>query len=88
MKTSTITKLKKVGLNPKEFTTESPQSLIGKTVVGDPKIFGNIKEKLLFEVTGGFGAELGLSGTALFVTRLSDGLKFRIERYEIIASKI
>jgi hypothetical protein len=88
MRPSTVKTLKSIGLNPDEFTTEYPQSLVGHVVVGDPKaFFTKDKDSLLFEVTGGFGAELGAIGSALFVKRVSDGQEGRIERHDIIAMK-
>lgn len=85
MKKSTINIIKKVGFNPDDFTTESPQSLIGRVVMVDPKYYGNEQSNLLWEVTGGFGAELGARGSAIFATRLADNVKSRIDRYDLIA---
>ena len=87
MKESTVKNLKKSGLNPDEFTSESPQSLVDRIVVADPKTFGFSKDKVLFKVTGGFGANLSCRGTALFVKREFDGAEGRIERYDIVAVK-
>jgi hypothetical protein len=86
MKQSTVKKLKQMGLNPKDYTVESPESLVGHIVVTDPGK-ETTPETNLFKVTGGFGAEMGCRGTGVFVTRISDGVEGRVERYQIIARK-
>jgi len=86
MKESTIKKIEELGLKPEEFSSDSI-NLEGHIVLGDPKCFGKNKDNCLFKATGGFGCSPEHSGTAVYVTRLSDGVEGRIERYEIIAFK-
>jgi hypothetical protein len=85
MKTSTVTAIKKLGLNPVDFSTDSSVSLKGRTVLGNPKTFGQDKNLCLFRAQDGFGCDPQSRGSCIFVTRLSDGKEGRIERYDTIA---
>jgi hypothetical protein len=85
MKPSTVKKIKELGLNPDEFTTEAPEDLTGRVVLVDPKLYGKSADRCLFKATGGFGCHLGCRGSCIFSQRIADGLEGRIERYEVIA---
>ena len=82
MKASTVKLLKKAGLDPKEFTSESPQSLVGRTVA-----YKDWKSAHVAVVTGGFGAERDARGSAVFI-RTPEGHNTRIERYDLLAVKV
>jgi hypothetical protein len=85
MKASTMRKIKDLGLNHKEFTTDGSASLEGRIVLADPKDFGKSKDKCLFTATGGFGCSPNARGSCIFVSRVSDGAAGRIDRSDIIA---
>ena len=75
------------GLNHREFTTKSPETLEGKVVA--VKLGGSVG---LFKATGGFGCSLHTKGTCIFVDALDHqgnptGAKGRIDRYDVIAVK-
>jgi hypothetical protein len=84
MTPTTAKKIKALGLDPNNFSTEGV-NLEGRTVLADPKTFGKTKELCLFKATGGFGCHPELRGTCVYVERLFDGMKGRIERYDVIA---
>jgi hypothetical protein len=84
MKESTVKAIKALGLDPNDFSTENV-NLKGRIVLANPKDFGNNKDNCLFRATDGFGCNPELIGRAVFVERLSDGQKGRIDRSDVIA---
>lgn len=85
MKLKTAKTITDLGLDPKDFSTDGSVNLTNRTVLTDPKSFGQRKENCLFKATSGFGCNPHLSGSAIFADRLSDGVSGRIEREDVIA---